>query len=423
MPREARLDVVETTAQPSRAASARGARSPVDMWRLARAAAGHAFDVFFFPAVYSFYPLLRRVPSVITFHDAIADGYGDLVFPGRWPRLLWDAKTWVARRQADLILTVSESARDDIVRCFGGAAKVRVIGEAAGPQFQVSGDADARRRVRGRYGLPAEVPLLLHVGGLSPHKNLGRLLLALETLAGPEPAWHLALVGNDTTDGFHSEVATLRQIIRRTRPAGTRHPHRRSAGRRPRPPLQRGDRARACRRWPKGSACPRWRRWPAACPSRPAAAARCPRSSARPPSSSIPWTLWRWRPWWRACSRTPRCASGSGGTGWSGRARFRGARRRARRWACARSWPMRERRLRFCMVTTFYPPYHFGGDAVFVHRLAQALAEEGHTRRRRPFRRRLPAASGGRAGGGLRRPSRGSRGMRWSRGIRASSRP
>jgi glycosyltransferase involved in cell wall biosynthesis len=39
---------------------------------------------------------------------------------------------------------------------------------------------------------------------------------------------------------------------------------------------------------------------------------------------------------------------------------------------------MPERALRFCMVTTFYPPYHFGGDAVFVHRLAQALAEDGH---------------------------------------------
>jgi len=27
--------------------------------------------------------------------------------------------------------------------------------------------------------------------------------------------------------------------------------------------------------------------------------------------------------------------------------------------------------LRFCLVTTFYPPYPFGGDAVFVHRLAR----------------------------------------------------
>src|SRR4051812_44150772 len=34
--------------------------------------------------------------------------------------------------------------------------------------------------------------------------------------------------------------------------------------------------------------------------------------------------------------------------------------------------------MRFCMVTTFYPPYHFGGDAVFVQALAQALVAKGH---------------------------------------------
>jgi glycosyltransferase involved in cell wall biosynthesis len=34
--------------------------------------------------------------------------------------------------------------------------------------------------------------------------------------------------------------------------------------------------------------------------------------------------------------------------------------------------------MRFCMVTTFYPPYHFGGDAIFVQTLARALVSEGH---------------------------------------------
>ncbi len=34
--------------------------------------------------------------------------------------------------------------------------------------------------------------------------------------------------------------------------------------------------------------------------------------------------------------------------------------------------------MKFCMVTTFYPPYHFGGDAVAVQRLARGLAAAGH---------------------------------------------
>lgn len=34
--------------------------------------------------------------------------------------------------------------------------------------------------------------------------------------------------------------------------------------------------------------------------------------------------------------------------------------------------------LRFCMLTTFYPPYHFGGDAIAVQRLAEGLTRAGH---------------------------------------------
>ena len=34
--------------------------------------------------------------------------------------------------------------------------------------------------------------------------------------------------------------------------------------------------------------------------------------------------------------------------------------------------------LRFCLITTFYPPYNFGGDGIYAHRLANALARRGH---------------------------------------------
>ena len=36
------------------------------------------------------------------------------------------------------------------------------------------------------------------------------------------------------------------------------------------------------------------------------------------------------------------------------------------------------RPLRFCMITTFYPPYNFGGDGIFVRQLSNELAKRGH---------------------------------------------
>jgi glycosyltransferase involved in cell wall biosynthesis len=37
-----------------------------------------------------------------------------------------------------------------------------------------------------------------------------------------------------------------------------------------------------------------------------------------------------------------------------------------------------EERLRICVLTTFFPPLHFGGDAVYAYRLAVGLAQRGH---------------------------------------------
>src|SRR5262249_36582435 len=35
-------------------------------------------------------------------------------------------------------------------------------------------------------------------------------------------------------------------------------------------------------------------------------------------------------------------------------------------------------KLRFCIASTFYPPYNFGGDGIYAHRLANGLARRGH---------------------------------------------
>jgi glycosyltransferase involved in cell wall biosynthesis len=39
---------------------------------------------------------------------------------------------------------------------------------------------------------------------------------------------------------------------------------------------------------------------------------------------------------------------------------------------------MIDKPIRFCMVTTFYPPYNFGGDGIFAYHLSNELAQRGH---------------------------------------------
>jgi glycosyltransferase involved in cell wall biosynthesis len=39
----------------------------------------------------------------------------------------------------------------------------------------------------------------------------------------------------------------------------------------------------------------------------------------------------------------------------------------------------RMRPLKFCMITTFYPPQNFGGDGIFIYRLTNELAKAGHS--------------------------------------------
>lgn len=218
-PKGASLVVVPTRHRPTEAASAKGARSPADLWRMSRAASRPRFDVFFFPAVYSFYPLVPPAPMVVAFHDAIAEARPEMIFPGLRSRVFWNAKTWLARRQADRLLTVSESARVQIAATFGeDASSIEVVGEGPSPCFKLLDDPSALRGVFSRHGLPEDKPLILYVGGISPHKNLEGLLRAVARLG--EGDCHLALVGDHSHDAFHSCYEDLVALVHRLGLAG-----------------------------------------------------------------------------------------------------------------------------------------------------------------------------------------------------------
>jgi radical SAM superfamily enzyme YgiQ (UPF0313 family) len=81
----------------------------------------------------------------------------------------------LAARRANAIITVSESARDDIVRSYKvDPARVRVVYEAAAPAFTPVRDPERLAQVRRRYGLAQRI--ILYVGTIEPRKNLPTLI-------------------------------------------------------------------------------------------------------------------------------------------------------------------------------------------------------------------------------------------------------
>ena len=142
----ARCVVPPTSQSQADAASARGQRRITDMWRMGRAVANERLDVMYFPSVYSFYPVPGRTPVAVAFHDIIPERHGDVVFPTRWNRLLWDTKVLLARRRARGLITVSEWSRRALSEHFGTPlSEIYVTLEAPSPVFRPALDPAAAR--------------------------------------------------------------------------------------------------------------------------------------------------------------------------------------------------------------------------------------------------------------------------------------
>jgi glycosyltransferase involved in cell wall biosynthesis len=137
-------------------------------------------------------PVASPVSTIVTIHDMSLRLY-PRCHPVR--RLLLNRPLMhVAIRQAASIVTVSESARRDLLRFHGiPADRVSVVHEAASPAFRPITDRAWLDRVRSRYGLPSR--FLLYVGTIEPRKNLLRLVEAFAQARRRGIPHHLVCVG------------------------------------------------------------------------------------------------------------------------------------------------------------------------------------------------------------------------------------
>jgi glycosyltransferase involved in cell wall biosynthesis len=177
---------------------------------------GNDLDLFYFPSVYTYFPPKTRARVIVTIHDTTAERYPKLIFPNRRSRLFWKLKVELAVRRADLIATVSEASKQEIIREFGvPEARVSVISDAVGAEFYPLNEEPKTREVIAKYGVNVGEPFILYVGGISPHKNLHTLVDA-HALLGQEsgaPSANLVLVGDYQRDVFYSSYTSLREKI------------------------------------------------------------------------------------------------------------------------------------------------------------------------------------------------------------------
>jgi glycosyltransferase involved in cell wall biosynthesis len=148
--------------------------------------------------------------SVVTIHDCI-----HLRFPQYLPNRLAYAYArsfmWLATNQSNLILTVSEASKRDILEYFTvPPAKIQVIYNGIDERFGEPPLEEDVQRVRERYQLDG--PFILYAGNIKPHKNLGRLIEAFHILRnGPEfEPVKLVIIGDEI-----SKYAALRHAVHR----------------------------------------------------------------------------------------------------------------------------------------------------------------------------------------------------------------
>ena len=221
------VDVIsaETARNLTQSAVGASSRSITYLWKMGRLTSRAKCDVFFFPAVYSYFPLLARTPCIVCYHDTTAERLPQYLFPTRLNHRLWQLKTALAKLQTTRAMTVSQSSAKDVEQILRiPRARIDVVTEAADPIFRVIDNPAIAAAARTRHDIPADATLLVYVGGMNPHKNLLGLLRAMPQVVARHPNVHLAIVGDTSGKGFWDNVPELKEFVRSHPPLGA-HVH------------------------------------------------------------------------------------------------------------------------------------------------------------------------------------------------------
>lgn len=164
-------------------------------------------------------PPAGPAPLVVTVHDAAPELFPE-AFPARGRRFHAEGLA-AAGRRADLVITVSEAAADEIAAHSDiPADRIRVVPNSVTPR---SVDPVHRREVLERTGLGSR-PYVLWVGSLEPRKGVGTLVAAMARLRRRRPGTEVDTVlagfdgwlGDDIIDRGDREAlgSSLRRLGR-----------------------------------------------------------------------------------------------------------------------------------------------------------------------------------------------------------------
>jgi glycosyltransferase involved in cell wall biosynthesis len=141
----------------------------------------HLLGVDLFHSPHYVLPLLCRRKSVVTIHDCI-----HLLFPQYLPnRLAYRYARFMmgnAVRRSQLVFTVSEASRRDILQFYPDADsdRIQVVPNAIDATLLADPGEEEMERVKERYQIRGRV--VLYAGNIKPHKNLDRLIAAFGLL-------------------------------------------------------------------------------------------------------------------------------------------------------------------------------------------------------------------------------------------------